>query len=161
MLKKLAGALALAMAVSPIATAKDTKFKISLTLLNPIEVQEVRSMNFGIVLGGFDSRVIISPHSPYAAIFKAKGIPYTNVNGSIVERETWLTREGIKGKAGKNDKILVNNFSFGGDMRPSGQAYFWHNGKLNNLRIGAQAAVSAENSSGIYTGTATFRLTYL
>lgn len=140
--------------------AKEARFHISLTLCNPIEVHEIRNMDFGTVLGGYDSKLVISPSSSGSAVFKATGIPYSVVTGSVVERQVTLKRSGSTGSTTR-DAIVVDNFSFGGDMRNNGNAYFWSNGKLNNLRIGARANINSENSSGKYSGNATFRLTYL
>lgn len=148
---------------SPLTLANETEFEITLSLLKPIQVQEIRSMSFGTVLGGFNSEVIISPHSVNAATFRATGIPWTSVTGSVIEPEVWLTK--VKGngngKGNKKDRIRVSNFTFGGEMNHEGHANFWHDGILSSLRVGATARISADNTSGIYRGSATFRITYL
>lgn len=140
------------------AHATDAQFDVNLTLLEPIEVTNVSSLDFGSHVGGAFSDITVSPEASGAAVFNATGTANKTVSVNVVESSIELTT----GDGATADKqITVDVFKYGGSIDGSNQVTFDSEGKANNLRVGASAIVEESNLGGEYSGVATLRVTYL
>ena len=139
------------------AYAADESFESSIRLIEPVTVTEVTSLVFPEQIAGTAQAVTITPDDTGAAQFNSAGEPSRNVTASILETSiTMITGTG----AAASQQIVVNNFSYGGSVAPDGTGAFELDGTLNGIRIGATANIDADDQSGNYVGTATFRLVY-
>ena len=55
----------------------------------------------------------------------------------------------------------LDTFTYGGDLSSSGTGSFDNSGDISDMRVGATAHVAANDTPGAYTGSATFRVTYV
>ncbi|HAT8518463.1 DUF4402 domain-containing protein [Vibrio sp. 2092] len=136
----------------------DESFDATLSLLAPIDLTEVKGLDFEPTLANQNVNVVTAPTSVDAAVFTARGTANWEVKGQVVESSIVMTTGD-----GSDDakKITVDTFTYGGSMDASGNAQFSSSGDLSNLRVGGTAHVQANDIAGEYRGTATFRLTYL
>ncbi len=136
----------------------DESFTATLNLLSPIQITEIKGLEFEDTLANQTIQVITSASDTKAATFSATGSPGWEVQGEVVES----TINMVTGDGSTSSKVIeVGSFTYGGDMDSNGMAAFNSNGELSNLRVGGTAYVEAEDEAGSYEGTATFRLTYL
>ena len=139
------------------ASAADESFNASMTLLAPITITETNALSFANTESGQLVDVTTAALDSTAAQFTSTGEPSTAVTGSVVETNINMTT----GTGDDSTKqIVVDTWTFGGDMNGSGVATYDGSGDLSNLRVGATAHVEAEDIAGAYSGAATFRVTY-
>lgn len=135
----------------------EATFTASLSLYAPIAITTVQNLSFGHIPAGSSTEVTVSPDDADAAQFTASGDPSGNVVGSVTDSSITMSNGG----SGSSNQITVDDWTYGGSMSSSGSASFGPDGTLSNLRVGGTANVSSTNEPGDYTGTATFRLTYV
>lgn len=140
------------------ALFSSSSFTSSLSIYHAINISLVQNLNLGAHAVGTAQQVYVNPSSSQAAQFTATGDANARVVGSVVQQQIML--ENPAG-SGVTAQISLGSWQFGGDMQSSGQAQFNSSGELHNLRLGGYATISAHNIAGSYSGTATFRLTYL
>lgn len=145
-------------AASGSAMADDATFNATITLIEPLVVTSVQDLSFAPQTAGSAVDVVTAPGDSTAAIFSATGEPSANAQASILESSIDMTT-GAGASAG--EVISVDTWTYGGNLAGDGSVSFDGNGDIADMRVGATAHVKAENVSGDYTGTATFRLVYL
>jgi len=139
------------------AFADEAKFQTTLRLLKPITLTQKSQLSFQSVTAGQTTTVVTEPSSSNAVVFSATGEALSTVTGSVVESQILM----ISGSGSDESlQIPVDSFSTGGDLDGSGIGVFDSEGNLDDLRIGASAHIDAYNVPGVYTASATFRLTY-
>lgn len=131
----------------------ETQFSAKCTLVSQIAVNKVQDLSFGEQVAGVESNVTVAPGDPSAAQFKAEGEKNKAVTCAVLDKN-------IEMKNG-NSSILVDNFTYGGDLSADGKASFNAGGKLNDLRVGGTAHIKNQTTPGDYIGKGTFRITYV
>jgi len=158
--KALLAGVAISSVLVGLVYATDEPFNATMTLIAPIVITETQALSFADTVAGTGSSVVTAAADATAATFTATGEASTAVTGSVVEanitmqHSSWTVPDATK-------EITVDTWTLGGDMNPgTGAATFSGGGALNDLRVGATATVGATDITGVYTGTATFRLVY-
>ena len=99
--------------------------------------------------------LVTNPSDSDAAVFDANGTANQPITVTTKESFIWL-RSG-------NQKIMIQDFTFGGsvtDIGGSGTGSFDISGNLTNIRVGATVVIPASPVPGSYTGILTFKLVY-
>ena len=140
-------------------------FNITAQIIEAISVQNTAPLNFGIIRMLETTQDIVvnpadsgNPSGTEPAKFSATGEPDFAVKGNVVETQITLSCQ----EAAKCDQesFNVDTFTYGGDMNSDGDATLNDQGALSNLLVGATAHVNANQKSGNYQGTGTFRVIY-
>lgn len=135
----------------------EASFNATLTLYAPIVVTKLHDLTFGEIVSGTASDNTIAPGSANAAQFSATGDVNADVTGAVQSSSITLTN-GVSGPTGQ---ITVDTFTYGGDLSSGGAGSFDSSGDISDMRVGATAHVASNDTPGAYTGSATFRVTYV
>jgi len=121
------------------------------------KLKRVKNLGFDTAIANYRQRLVTLPSSDNAAVFEATGEAWGVVTISVVQNRIELVK---RRKKGKGDPIIVNKFRTGGSLARNGRGVLDRFGYLSDIRIGAQANISAKSPPGKYRGRATVRLTY-
>lgn len=127
----------------------------TLYVSQPINVKAIKNLEFGEVVSGAATDVVVAAADANAAQFSATGEAGSEVVAGMVSKSISLTN------TKSNDKITVDSWTYAGDIQGRNIATFDKAGELKDLRVGGTAHVTANASGGSYTGTGKFRLTYV
>lgn len=145
-------------AASGSAAAEDASFNASISLIAPITLSSVQDLSFAPQLAGSNEAVVTAAGDSSAAVFSATGEANSPAQASVVESSIEMTT-GAGSSA--SERITVDSFTYGGSLAGDGSTAFDASGNIDDMRIGATANVEADDISGDYAGSATFRLVYL
>ena len=125
---------------------------------DPIEIEVIDEMRFeDVAFNQSGSLITLDPESPGAAVFQIKGEPNTALKISVNPNKIHLTNPS------NNKKITVDDWTFGSPVLPKknnkGVGTLNFLGQLT-FRLGATAELPVKTPVGIYTGTASIRITY-
>ncbi len=146
-----------ATSMTAFAAAVTEPFQSTLTLIEPLTVTEVNSLRFPEQEAGTAQALPVLPTEAGAAQFNITGEPQRGIVVNIVETSIEMITDG-GGSTAKS--ITVDSFDFDGVNPIDGSGTLDVNGNLNNVRVGGTAHIEAEDVSGDYVGTATFRVIY-
>lgn len=129
----------------------------NLCIAAPVVITEQQALNFGPIIAYITQNITIAPSDSGAAVFNVSGDAYAPISVEVTNnRINMITGTGN----GQTKKILVNQWSYGGNVDGGGVGTLDQFGTLTNIRIGATAAVKSSNLPGPYNGSATVRITY-
>ena len=144
-------------AASSSAFADDASFNASIDLIEPITLSLDQDLSFAPQTAGQASDVVTAPSDSTAAVFSATGESDAVAQASVVESSIEMsTGTG----ASTAERITVDAWTYGGSLASNGSTAFDVSGNLSDMRVGATAHLEADDVSGSYAGSATFRLVY-
>ncbi len=142
-----------AVAVTTTVMATDESFDVLMELLAPIQITEVKNLQFPATLSGAALDVVVATGDTGAAEFSATGTASKSFTKSVVESSITLQLDGNSGGLSTKE-IVVDTFSLAGPVAFDGS------GNATGLKVGGTAHVLAEDLPGQYSGVATFRMVY-
>ncbi|PCJ20801.1 MAG: hypothetical protein COB04_03770 [Gammaproteobacteria bacterium] len=130
---------------------------IKISVAASVVITEQQALNFGPIIAYITQDIVIPPTDSGAAVFDITGDAYAQISVDVTNnRVTMTTGTGN----GNTKKIVVNQWSYGGNVDSSGLGSLDQFGALTNIRIGATAAVKSSNIPGSYSGSGTVRIIY-
>ncbi len=132
---------------SNVVTATDAPFTVSLRLLKPIIINEVRSLAFPDTTTGTSRNYVVSSTDDNSARFDLTGSSGANIVTTVIENSINLS------DSDSTTPILVDNFTVQAPLALN------INGK-GSVGVGGTAHISSESQDGNYSGLATLRVTY-
>ena len=137
----------LALNIQNSAMATDAPFAVSMKLLKPIVISEVRSLSFPNTNTGISTSLIVGSSDEKAAEFNLVGSANTNIISAIVESSISISAPGV------SNPVLVDNFTVKAPLALNDQ------GK-GTIGVGGTAHVTQDSEDGNYIGSATLRVIY-
>ncbi len=145
--------LVLGMVLSFQVYAADETFTASIQILTALSVTEQTALAFPTTEASTAAQtVVVAPTDSGAATFDIAGESNYAVTASIVESSLTMTNQ--------NTSIVVDTFTFGGNLSSTGTGTLSASGGLTGARVGATANIPANPKSGSYSGNLTFRVVY-
>lgn len=131
--------------------AEETTFTASIKILTALSITKVTDLSFPDTTASITSQdIVIAPEDSGAATFTISGDDLATVQASIVESSVTMTN----GTTG----IVIDSFTFGGDLSTTGQATLGTG--TTSANVGATANIPGNPNSGTYSGSITFRVVY-
>jgi hypothetical protein len=136
-------------------------FKVTMPILSTNSVENQRPMTFPMQMAGFTGTYVLNPNANGAALFSASGNAGANAVAEVIPNTVTLTNPQNSGRI----KVFGFNFSgYNGQInRQTGQFSFPSGlGQTiaHDILIGASAYYQPKLTTGVYSGTATLRITY-
>ncbi|MDH4228997.1 MAG: hypothetical protein OEW11_04510 [Nitrospirota bacterium] len=157
-------AVAAVLSATP-ALALDTAFTATMNILTALAVTKNTNLTFGNYEAGVVANLVVAPADPGAATFDiTAGAATTPVVIEVVEKVGFMMITGAG--LGATQQIPVDFWTFGGvgvtdNGNETASATLGALGTLAGIQVGATAALDGTDIVGAYSGTATFRVTYL
>ena len=129
------------------ATASDQPFAVSLRLLKPVVISEVRSLAFPDTTTGTTSQIVVSSTGDTAAKFEVVGSANSNIVSTVVEHSIVMSAPSV------SDPIVVDGFTVQAPLALN------ELGKAS-VGVGGTAHINNSNEDGDYSGSATLRVIY-
>ena len=145
-------------AVAPMTFAAEATFDIGAKIYASIDLKNDKAMAFPdheIVTA--NTNVTVAPTDAGAAHFSATGDTGRAVTGSVT---TSSVNVSCTTGACTGDTMVVDSFTYGGDMDATGASSFVAPGTLNRLYVGATQHITTADRPGTYAGQGTFSLVY-
>jgi len=129
------------------AMAADAPFSVSLNLLKPIAISEVRSLAFPNTNIGISTDLIVPSNDENAAEFQLVGSANTNIVSTVIEKSISISAPGA------SKPVLVDNFTVNAPLALNDK------GK-GTVGVGGTAHINNDSEDGNYIGSATLRIIY-
>ena len=129
------------------ANATDAPFTISLKLLKPIAISEVKSLAFPNTATGVSQNLVVASNDDNAAKFDLVGSANANIISSVVENAIVISA------AGSSKPVVVNGFTVKAPLALNSQ------GK-GSIGVGGTVHIGEDSEDGDYLGAATLRVVY-
>ena len=129
------------------AVATDAPFTVSLKLLKPIAISEIRSLAFQNTVTGSSTNLIVASSDDTAAKFNLEGSANINITSTVIEDSIVIFAPGV------SSSVLVDSFTVQAPLTLNSQ------GK-GVIGVGGTAHVGTDSEDGNYIGAATLRVIY-
>ena len=130
-----------------VAIATDAPFTVSLKLLKPIAISEVRSLAFPDTATGNSTSLVVTSGDDSAAKFDLVGSANTNIVSTVVENSIAISAPGV------SNSLVVDNFTVKAPLALNSQG-------RGTIGVGGTAHVGTDSNDGNYIGAATLRVVY-
>ena len=130
-----------------VAMATDAPFAISVKILKPIAISEVKSLAFPNTNTGSSTSLVVGSADENAAEFSLAGSANTNIVSTVVESSISISAPGV------STPVLVDNFTVKAPLALNDQ------GK-GTIGVGGTAHINQDSEDGNYIGSATLRVIY-
>ena len=129
------------------AIATDAPFTVSLKLLKPIAISEIRSLAFQDTATGSSTSLIVASSDDTAAKFDLVGSANANIISTVVENSVLISAPGV------SNSVVVDNFTVKAPLALNGMG-------RGTIGVGGTAHVGTDSEDGNYMGAATLRVVY-
>ncbi len=137
-----------------ITLSEECLFNASITILKPAKISEVNDFTFSFInKNKGKNKVTVLPSDTEALKLKITGYPEKEVMVFIIEKNN-------KDLSKINSEIILKDFTFGGNISPSGKAVFNKKGFLSNVNIGATAIIPESFKKGLFKKNITLQVLY-
>ena len=136
----------------------DETFTASIRIFKAITVTELSALSFPATESSASSQTVsVGTSDSGAATFSINGDPDATISASIAEASLTLNQG--------STNIIIDGFTFGGGLTSgngSGSGTLNSAGALASAAaVGATANIPADATSGLYSGSLTFRVVYV
>lgn len=130
-----------------LAIATDAPFSVSLKLLKPIAISEIRSLAFQDTATGSSTSLVVASSDDTAAKFDLVGSANANIISTVVENSIVISAPGV------SKSVVVDNFTVKAPLALNGMG-------RGTIGVGGTAHVGTDSEDGNYMGAATLRVIY-
>ena len=130
-----------------LAMATDTPFTVSVILLKPLAISQVKSLAFPSTNIGISTDLVVHSTDDNAAQFQLVGSANTNIISTVVESSISVAAPGV------SKQVIVDSFTVNAPLALNDK------GK-GTVGVGGTAHINQDSEDGNYMGSATLRITY-